>query len=130
MKFLSTIFRLWQLRFASALQSTAAHSEKGLRDENGRKSQETGEFQFFFKNLILSRCDTSRASHLQPFLFCFSIPCLCHAYTFLHLAPSFCSAQSAQSLQSSFKSFLNTQQMAKFQLLFHLDDRSSSASLE
>lgn len=44
MKFLGTIFRPRQLRFASALQSTATHKEKELRDEDGRQRWETGEF--------------------------------------------------------------------------------------
>lgn len=80
------------------------------------------------KNLILSRPDTSRASHLQTFLF--SAPCFCHMYTFLPLVLSSYSTQPAQTPQSSFKSFLNTQHLAKFHLPFPLADHSSSVSLE
>lgn len=82
MKFLDTVFRLWQLRVASSLQSTGTHNEEGVRDE-GDRIKKVVSFFFLFKKSYLIRPDASRAS--QPLLLLCSLP-----QPHLHL-PSSCS---------------------------------------
>lgn len=75
-----------------------------------------------FLNLILSRLDESRASHLQP-LFCFSVP-----LPQMHFALSYPALLSLSNLLSYLSRPCLTQHLAKFQLLFPLDDLFSSVS--
>lgn len=75
-----------------------------------------------FLNLILSRLDESRASHLQ-LLFCFSVP-----LPQTHFALSYPALLSLSNLLSYISRPCLTQHLAKFQLLFPLDDLFSSVS--